>query len=106
GAPSDEELAVMRKVTAQAMADGALGVSYALIYPPSAYTGTEEIIEVCKVVRQYHGIYITHIRSEADGLFEGLDEAFTIGRQADIPVQIYHLKAAGKRNWPKMTEVI
>jgi N-acyl-D-amino-acid deacylase len=106
GQPSADELAIMRKVTAQAMEEGALGVSYALIYPPSAYTNTNEIIEVCKVVRQYNGAYITHLRSEADGLYEGLDEAFTIGRQAGLPVQIYHLKAAGKRNWPKMAGVI
>lgn len=106
GEPNSEELAVMRRVTAEAMADGALGVSYALIYPPSAYTSTAEIVEVCKVVRQYHGIYITHLRSEADRFLEGLDEAFAIGRQADLPVQIYHLKAAGQRNWPKMAQAI
>lgn len=106
GEPNADQLAIMRRVTATAMAQGALGVSYALIYPPSAYTSTAEITEVCKVVRQHHGIYITHLRSEADGLLEGLDEALTIGREAEIPVQIYHLKAAGTRNWPKMAQVI
>lgn len=106
GEPSPDQLAVMRRVTAEAMEQGALGVSYALIYPPSAYTSTAEIIEVCKVVRQYNGIYITHLRSEADGLLEGLAEALTIGREANLPVEIYHLKAAGRRNWPKMEQVI
>ncbi|RIK30940.1 MAG: dihydroorotase, partial [Chloroflexi bacterium] len=106
GEPTADQLAVMRRVTAEAMEQGALGVSYALIYPPSAYTSTAEIIEVCKVVRQYHGIYITHLRSEADGLLEGLAEALTIGREANIPVEIYHLKAAGRRNWPKLEQVI
>jgi N-acyl-D-amino-acid deacylase len=106
GQPSPEQLETMRRVTAAAMEQGALGVSYALIYPPSAYTSTAEIIEVCKVVRQYNGIYITHMRSEADDLFEGLAEALTIGRAANLPVQIYHLKAAGRRNWSKMEQAI
>jgi N-acyl-D-aspartate/D-glutamate deacylase len=106
GTPTADQLAIMRRVMAEAMDQGALGVSYALIYPPSAYTQTAEIVEVCKVVSQYHGIYITHMRSEADRLLEGLDEALTIGQQANLPVQIYHLKAAGKRNWPKMAQVI
>lgn len=106
GEPDTDQLAVMRRVTAAAMEQGALGVSYALIYPPSAYTSTAEITEVCKVVRRHHGVYITHLRSEADGLLEGLDEALAIGRAADLPVQIYHLKAAGQRNWPKMAQVI
>ena len=104
--PNEEELALMRRITGEAMEDGALGVSYALIYPPSAYTKTREIIEVCKVVSEYRGIYITHLRSEADQFLEALDEAFTIGRAANVPVEIYHLKAAGQRNWPKMAQAI
>ena len=104
--PNEEELALMRRITTEAMEDGALGVSYALIYPPSAYTKTREIIEVCKVVSEYRGIYITHLRSEADQFLEALDEAFTIGRAANVPVEIYHLKAAGQRNWPKMAQAI
>jgi N-acyl-D-aspartate/D-glutamate deacylase len=106
GEPTPDELATMRRVAAAALEQGALGVSYALIYPPSAYTDTAEIIEVCKVVRRYGGLYITHLRSEADGLLEGLAEALTIGRTADLPVEIYHLKAAGQRNWPKLVQVI
>ena len=106
GEPSTDELAVMRRVTAEAMEDGALGVSYALIYPPSAYTSTQEIIEVCKVVSQFNGVYITHLRSEADQFIEGLEEAFAIGRAANLPVEIYHLKSAGKRNWHKTAQAI
>ena len=101
GVPSDDEMATMRRVTAEAMEDGAFGVSFALIYPPSAYTDTDEIVEICKVISRYNGIYITHLRSEADALLEGIDEAVEIGRRADLPVEIYHLKAAGKRNWDK-----
>jgi len=106
GEPSAEQLETMRRAMAAAMEDGAMGVSCALIYPPSAYSSTDELVEVCKVVSEYNGLYITHIRSEADGLLEGLAEALEIGRRADLPVQIYHLKAAGKRNWPKMAQVI
>ncbi len=106
GQPSADELAVMQRVMAEAMEDGAFGVSMALIYPPSAYTDTAEIIEIAKVVGQYGGLYITHLRSEADDFLAALDEAMTIGQSAGVPVQIYHLKAAGKRNWPKMAQAI
>ncbi len=106
GEPSADELAVMRQAMAAAMEGGAMGISCALIYPPSAYSSTAELVEVCKVVSQYNGVYITHIRSEADGLIEGIEEALAIGERANVPVQIYHLKAAGQRNWPKMTQVI
>jgi N-acyl-D-aspartate/D-glutamate deacylase len=91
---------------AQAMEEGAFGVSCALIYPPSAYSGLEELVEVCKVVGEYNGLYITHLRSEADGLMEGLEEALTIGRRAGVPVHLYHLKAAGRRNWGKLPELL
>jgi N-acyl-D-aspartate/D-glutamate deacylase len=91
---------------AEAMEDGAFGVSYALIYPPDAYSPTDEIIDVCKVVGQYGGVYITHMRSEAHRLFEALEEALQIGRQSGAPVEIYHLKAAGSANWWKMPSVI
>jgi N-acyl-D-amino-acid deacylase len=105
--PADaDELAVMRRVMAEAMEDGAFGVSYALIYPPDAFVGTDELVEVCKVVAAYSGVYITHVRSEADKLEEGIAEAITIGERANLPVEIYHLKAAGMRNWPKMPQVI
>lgn len=106
GQPSADELATMRRKMHEAMEEGAFGVSYALIYPPCAYVDTAELVEICKVVSQYGGVYISHLRSEADGFLEGVHEALTIGQQAKLPIQIYHLKAAGTRNWPKMAEVI
>ena len=99
GKANAEELALMRAVMAEAMEDGAFGVAYALIYPPDAYADTEEIIEICKVVAAYQGVYITHIRSEAEQLVEAMQEAVEIGRRANVAVEIYHLKAAGKANW-------
>ena len=104
--PSSEELSAMRRLMAEAMEDGAFGVSYALIYPPDAYADTGEIVAVCEVVSRYGGSYITHLRSEGDQLFSALEEAFEIGRRAELPVELYHLKAAGRRNWPKMPLVI
>lgn len=106
GPANEEERATMRRIMAEAMADGAFGVSHALIYPPSAYVDTAELIDTCRVVAEYGGVYITHVRSEADGLIEGIEEAIKIGRQAGLPVEIYHLKAAGRRNWHKMAQVI
>ncbi|MBX3002113.1 MAG: D-aminoacylase [Caldilineaceae bacterium] len=106
GRPSADELDVMRRVTAEAMEDGAFGASYALIYPPDSYTDTAELIEVCKVVSRYGGIYITHMRSEAERIFEALDETLTIGRKANLPVEIYHLKASSPNSWWKMPSVI
>jgi len=106
GAPTLDELKTMRRVMAEAMEDGALGISYALIYPPDTYTSTEELVEVAAVAGQYGGIYVTHMRSEGDHLLEAIDEALEIGRRASVPVEIYHLKAAGKHNWHKMSEAI
>lgn len=106
GASTDDELETMRRVMAEAMEDGAFGVSYALIYPPDAYTSTDELIEVSKVVSEYGGIYVTHLRSEGERLLEAIDEAVEIGRQAKLPVEIYHLKAMGKHNWHKMSAAI
>ncbi|MDE0080840.1 MAG: D-aminoacylase [Caldilineaceae bacterium] len=106
GRPSAEELELMRRTMAEAMEDGAFGVSYALIYPPDSYTDTDELVEICKVVSRYNGLYITHMRSEGAQLFEGLEEALTIGRRAHLPVEIYHLKASGTANWHKMPSTI
>lgn len=106
GPPSDEELATMRRVMREAMEDGAFGVAYALIYPPDAYASTDEIVEVCRVVREYGGLYVTHIRSEQSQLIEALQEALEIGRRADLPVEIYHLKASRRPNWHKMRHAI
>ena len=106
GPPTADELAVMRTVMAAAMEDGAFGVSYALIYPPDAYTEIDELVEVCEVVSEYDGVYITHIRSEAENILDALHEALEIGARADLPVEIYHLKASGRRNWHLMPQVI
>ncbi|HAJ38339.1 MAG TPA: dihydroorotase [Chloroflexi bacterium] len=106
GKATAEELDLMRTVMAEAMEDGALGVAYALIYPPDAYVDTDELVEICKVVAAYRGIYITHIRSEAELLVEAMQEAVEIGRRANVAVEVYHLKAAGKPNWPLMTSAI
>ena len=106
GDASVEQLGVMRRVVHEAMEDGAFGVSYALIYPPEAYAGTDEIVEVCRAVAEHGGLYITHMRSEGDRFLEALDEAVTIGRRANLPVEIYHLKATARRNWHKMEQAI
>ena len=106
GPATADELATMRRVVAEAMADGAFGVSYALIYPPESYVGTDEIVEVCREVARHGGLYITHMRSEGDQLLEALEETLEIGRRAGLPVEIYHLKATGPQNWAKMAEVI
>jgi N-acyl-D-amino-acid deacylase len=106
GAPTPAELDTMRLVMRQAMRDGAFGLGSALIYPPGNYASTEELIEVAKAMAPYGGVYITHMRSEGDRLVEAVDEALRIGREANVPVEIYHLKAAGVKNWPKMRTVI
>jgi len=106
GRPSAAELDTMRAVTARAMEDGALGVATALIYPPGAYAGTDELVDISRVVADHGGVYISHIRSESYGLLEAIDEAIEIGRRASVPVELYHLKAAGTENWPLLDEAI
>jgi N-acyl-D-amino-acid deacylase len=100
------ELDTAIRVVRDAMLDGAFGIGSALIYPPGNYASTEELIEEAKAMAPYGGIYITHMRSEGDRLVEGVDEALRIGREGGVPVEIYHLKAAGVKNWPKMRPVI
>jgi len=104
--PAPEELARMKDLVRQAMREGALGVGSALIYAPAFYAKTPELIELCKAAGEYGGMYISHIRSEGNRLEEAVDELITIARQAHVPAEIYHLKAAGERNWPKMDSVI
>jgi N-acyl-D-amino-acid deacylase len=106
GAPTEAQLDTMRRVTRDAMKDGAFGVASALIYPPGNYAGTHELSEIVKAIAPYHGVYISHIRSEGDSLLEALDEALAIGRAGGVPVEIYHLKAAGHRAWAKAGEMI
>ena len=91
-----------RAMVARAMRDGAFGIASALIYPPNTYASTEELIDAAKAMAPYGGIYITHMRSEGDKFLEAMDEALRIGREGGVPVEIYHLKASGPRNWPKM----
>jgi N-acyl-D-amino-acid deacylase len=104
--PTDAELERMRGLVRQAMEEGALGVGSSLIYAPAFYARTDELVELCKVAAQYGGMYISHIRSEQNRLLEAVDELITIAREAHIPAEIYHLKAAGKANWGKLDEVI
>lgn len=97
-----EEMARMKALVRESMEAGAIGLSTALIYPPAVYAPEEEIVELAKVVGQFGGGYYTHIRNEGDRLPEALEEALRIGREAETPVHIFHLKAAGQANWPKM----
>ena len=106
GDSSPDELDIMRRIMAEAMEDGAFGVTYALIYPPDHFVSTDEIVEVCKVVARYNGTYITHMRSESQWIIEGLEETLEIGERSGASVEIYHLKAAGKICWHLMPEVI
>jgi dihydroorotase/N-acyl-D-amino-acid deacylase len=101
GVPDAARLDTMRRVVADAMRDGAFGISSALIYPPGAYASTAELIEMARAMAPFHGNYITHMRSEDDSLFEAMDEAFRIAREGGVPLNIYHLKASNRRNWSK-----
>ena len=106
GAPNAAELDSMRKVVRWAMEGGAFGIGSALIYPPGNFATTAELIEAAKAMAPYGGVYITHMRSEADQLLEAIDEAIRIGREGGVPVEIFHLKAGGVRNWPKARQAI
>jgi dihydroorotase/N-acyl-D-amino-acid deacylase len=105
-APSPEELEQMKALVREAMEQGAVGVSTALQYAPAPYAKTEELIALASEAAKYGGIYASHMRSEGDGIDDALDEAFRIGREAKIPVEIWHLKAAGKPNWNRMPEIV
>lgn len=106
GAAPADKLDSMRAAMRRGMEDGAFGLGSALIYPPGNYASTDELIEVAKAMSPYGGVYITHMRSEADRFLEGIDEAIRIGQEGHVPVEIYHLKAAGKRNWGKAAQAI
>ncbi|HJY88376.1 MAG TPA: D-aminoacylase [Candidatus Acidoferrales bacterium] len=105
-APTAEELARMEQLVDAAMRQGAMGVSTSLIYAPAFYAKTGELIAMAKVASKYGGIYATHIRNEGDREMQALEEAFRIGREANIPVEIWHLKVSGRQNWGKMRDVI
>jgi N-acyl-D-amino-acid deacylase len=104
--PTPEQLDQMRELVRREMEAGALGIGTSLIYPPAFYAKTEELIELCKVAAKYQGKYISHMRSEGNQLFEGLDEVIRISREAGIPAEVYHIKAAGEKNWPKEDELL
>ena len=107
GAPTSGELDAMRRLVREAMKDGAFGLASALIYPPDTFVSTADLIALSREMAPLGGVYITHLRSEADGLLEAIDEAIRIGRgRAGCPVEIYHLKAAGRRNWAKAEQAV
>ena len=104
--PTTEQMEQMRDLVRKEMEAGALGIGSSLIYAPAFYAKTEELIELCKVAAEYKGKYISHMRSEGNKLEEAVEELIRISREANIPAEIYHLKAAGRDNWPKMDRVI
>ncbi|MFZ0064282.1 MAG: D-aminoacylase [Pyrinomonadaceae bacterium] len=103
--PTPAQLEQMRELVRRDMEAGALGITTALIYPPAFFAKTEELIEMCKVAAKYKGKYTTHMRSEGNQLIEGVQETIRISREAGLPAEIYHLKASGAANWPKMDQV-
>jgi N-acyl-D-amino-acid deacylase len=104
--PTAAELEQMEAIVDQAMRDGAIGLSTSLIYLPAMYSTTDEIIALAKVAAKYDGVYFTHMRDEGTQIDLGLDEAFRIGREAKIPVNIWHLKVGGRAVWGKMPHVV
>lgn len=104
--PSPEEMETMKNLLRQGMEEGAVGLSTSLIYVPSGHADTNEIIELAKVVAEYDGMYISHIRDEEGGLLEAVDELITISREAKLPAEIYHFKASGNANWHLLDSAI
>ena len=104
--PTPEQMEQMRELVRREMEAGALGIGSSLIYAPAFYAKTEELIELCKVAAKYQGKYISHMRSEGNNLIEAVEELIRISREAGLPAEIYHLKAAGQENWPKMERVL
>jgi len=100
--PTNQEMNNMRKLVREAMEEGAMGIGSSLIYAPAFYSSTEELIEICKVAAEYGGMYISHIRSESNQFLEALDELIEISDKANIPAEVYHLKAGGVKNHYKM----
>jgi dihydroorotase/N-acyl-D-amino-acid deacylase len=104
--PTPEQLAQMKSLVRDAMRDGAVGLSTSLEYAPAPYAKTEELIQLASEAAKFGGIYATHMRSEGDSIFQSIEETVRIGREAHIPVEIWHFKVAGKSNWGKMPEAI
>jgi N-acyl-D-amino-acid deacylase len=105
-APTPQQLDQMRELVRREMEAGALGIGTSLIYPPAFYAKTDELIELCKVAAKYRGKYISHMRSEGNRLLEALDELIHISREAGIPAEVYHIKAAGQQNWGKLDDLL
>src|SRR6184192_65554 len=104
--PTPEQLDQMRELVRKEMEAGALGIGTSLIYPPAFYAKTDELIELCKVAAKYQGKYVSHMRSEGNRLLEALDELVRISREAGIPAELYHIKAAGQPNWGKIDDLL
>ncbi len=104
--PTPEQLQKMEQLVAEAMQQGSVGLSTALIYPPGSYAKTPELIALAKVAAQYGGVYFSHMRNESGDLLGAIQEAIQIGEEAHIPVHIYHLKAAGQENWPLISKAL
>lgn len=104
--PTAEEMGRMKELVRTAMEEGALGVGSSLIYAPANYSSTEELIGLCQVAAEYGGMYITHMRSEGNSIFQAVEETLRIAREANLPAEIYHLKMAGQENWSKLDSVI
>jgi N-acyl-D-amino-acid deacylase len=106
GRPTPAQLDAMRELVRRAMEEGALGVGSSLIYAPDSFNSPEDLVELARVAARHGGRYITHLRSEGDRLLEAVDETIGVARAAGIPAEIYHLKAAGEANWPKLSRVV
>ncbi|MFQ6014900.1 MAG: amidohydrolase family protein [Anaerolineae bacterium] len=104
--PTRKQMKEMKELVAQAMDEGAFGLSTGLIYPPGCYAATDELVELSRVAAAHNGHYFSHIRGEAETLLEAIEEAITIGREAGLPVEIAHFKAAGQTNWDKAPEAV
>src|SRR5437764_1445414 len=104
--PTPQQMDEMRELVRKEMEAGALGIGTALIYPPAFYSKTDELIELCKVAAKYKGKYISHMRSEGNQLLEAFDELLRISREAGIPAEVYHIKAAGEKNWGKIDNLL
>lgn len=104
--PDSADLERMRELVAESMEAGAVGLSTALIYPPATYASTDELVELARVAGRYGGTYFTHMRNEGNRVLEAIREAVEIGRRAGVPVHIFHLKAAGRDNWPLMEDAL
>jgi N-acyl-D-amino-acid deacylase len=104
--PTAPELEKMKQLVADAMREGAFGLSTSLQYAPAPYASTEELIALASEAGRFGGIYATHMRSEQNGIMQALDETFRIGREAHVPVEIWHLKSAGKPMWGRMKEIV